>query len=146
MHLVGCFIRNKTSYFPEDWPLVRFVLVIIFGTTSTAGVAWTLHIICILFKNPADGRRSDGNTSVNCNARYSIVYQCAFFSLLHRCKYSVKHRYRTYKASIFIKVFDQPTNAQVIVLKTILKFTLKITPTCFGAEHTIFRELIIRAC
>ena len=31
-----------------------------------------------------------------------------------------------------IKVIYLPTNAQVIVLKTVLKFTLKITPTRFG--------------
>ena len=32
-----------------------------------------------------------------------------------------------------IKVCFSPTNAQVIVLKTILKLTLKHLPTCFGA-------------
>jgi len=31
-------------------------------------------------------------------------------------------------------------------LKNNIKVYIKIAPTCFGAEHTIFRELIIRAC
>jgi len=34
---------------------------------------------------------------------------------------------------VIIKVFYSPTKAQVIVLKTILKFYIKIAPTCFGA-------------
>jgi len=32
-----------------------------------------------------------------------------------------------------VKVFYSPTNAQVMVLKTVFKFTLKTAPTCFGA-------------
>jgi len=36
-------------------------------------------------------------------------------------------------------------NAQVIVLKTILKFTLKYIDMS-RCSHTIFRELIIPAC
>jgi hypothetical protein len=32
-----------------------------------------------------------------------------------------------------IKVFNSPTNAQVIVLKRNIKIYIKIAPTCFGA-------------
>jgi len=32
-----------------------------------------------------------------------------------------------------IKIYYSPTNAQVDVLKTILKFYIKIAATCFGA-------------
>jgi hypothetical protein len=32
-----------------------------------------------------------------------------------------------------IKVIYSPTNEQVIVLKTIIKFTLRKAPTCLGA-------------
>ena len=42
-----------------------------------------------------------------------------------------------------VKVYYSPKNAQVIVLKTISKFHIKIAPTC---SHTIIRELIIHAC
>ena len=41
-----------------------------------------------------------------------------------------------------IKVYYSPTNAQVIVLKTVLKFTLKQL-RCW---HAVLRERIIRAC
>jgi len=44
-----------------------------------------------------------------------------------------------------INVYYSPTEAQVIVLKTMLKFTLKCSDT-FRCSHTIFREIIIRAC
>jgi hypothetical protein len=37
------------------------------------------------------------------------------------------------KLTVTIKVYYSPTNAQVIVLKTILKVYIKIAPTCFGA-------------
>jgi hypothetical protein len=38
-----------------------------------------------------------------------------------------------YRAFDTIKVYYSPTNAQVIVLKTILKIYIKIAATCFGA-------------
>ena len=44
-------------------------------------------------------------------------------------------RIRTLHRAI-IKVIYSPTNAKVIVLKTILKFTLKQLPTCFGVTVT----------
>jgi len=31
-------------------------------------------------------------------------------------------------------------------LKSNIKIYIKIAPTCFGAEHTIFRERNVRAC
>jgi len=41
-----------------------------------------------------------------------------------------------------IKVFYSPINAQVIVLKTVLKNSSDL----FRCSHTILRERIIRAC
>jgi hypothetical protein len=45
-----------------------------------------------------------------------------------------------------IKVYFSPTNAQVIVLKAILKFTLKIAPTCFGAVNLLLEKITTKIC
>ena len=50
-----------------------------------------------------------------------------------------------HSALVIVNIFYLPTNAQVIVLKTVLKFTLKQLDMC-QCSHTIFRELIIHTC
>ena len=44
------------------------------------------------------------------------------------------------------KVYYSPMNAQVIVLKNIIKIYNKNSSEMFRCSHTIFRELIIHAC
>jgi hypothetical protein len=48
-------------------------------------------------------------------------------------------------ASLSIKVFYSPTDAQVNCLKNSFKIDIKTAPTCFGAV-TIIRERTVRAC
>ena len=56
------------------------------------------------------------------------------------------HNYHIHTANHdIIKGFYSPTNAQVIVLKTILKFTSN-SSDMFRCSHTILREHIICAC
>jgi len=53
--------------------------------------------------------------------------------------------FRPYRPNISHTVYYSPTNAQVIILKTLLKYTLN-SSDMFRCNHTIVRELIIRAC